>query len=140
MNNVKRKDRSNLVGVIINTLMGVILWLITAGVISWLISSNHLNESLAVAVAPVVQGVIVYTITMLTYFGMREGRSVALLLTPGIYLVLQIATALLFWDTNLTGVFRGGIAGMCGVVLAVITYKSTGNKSRRNKAIRNRSR
>lgn len=140
MNKTKRKTQANFVPISINALIGIVLWLITAGIMSWLISSDRLKEPSAIIIAPLVQGVIAYVITTLTYFGVREGEVIVPLLTPCIYLVGQIIVALLFWRANLTGVIRGGVAIACGVILAFITYKLNGGRGRRKKAFIRRSR
>ena len=130
-----KQNQSNLISLVINTAIGVVLWMLTAAVMSWLISADKLAESFAMIIAPVAQGVIAYLITMISFFAAREKNLLAAL-TPFVYFITQFIVTLLLWGLDLRGIFRGGMAVLCGAALALLTHKMKSGTKKSQKHLR----
>lgn len=122
MKSMKQRD-NGFIPVLINTSIGVILWLMTAAIISWFISTDKLNEPIALKIAPLVQGAIVYIIATISYSigGVKKMSTPAI--TALAFLAAQLIITLLFWGINGYGLLRGGVVVVVGVVLSLLTNK-----------------
>lgn len=123
MRKVKYSNHTNTVLILVNTLIGIALWILIAAIMSWLILSEKIGEPAAIFIGPLAQGCIAYVITSISLFGGRGGKATALLLAPFGYLILQFVVSLLFWEPNLNGIIRGALAVICGAALSFLTYK-----------------
>lgn len=132
MSKLKRNNRMNTVFVLINVLLGVVLWALIAAVISWLVLSDRLSESSSNIVAPLMQGLIVYIVAIISFLGWRGEKAITRLIAPITYLAVQIIVSLLFWETSFNEMIRGSITFSFGVALSFLTYKLK-NKYRKNK-------
>jgi len=136
MNKLQQRNNTNLISIIVITLMGIVLWIVAASLVSWLVLSDHLSEPTAAVAAVLVQGVIAYVIAIISYLTQSGKGFLKPMIAPLAYLIVQIIVTMLFWEATIYGMLKAAVSAICGAFLALLTYGFGKNKKKNRSGLR----
>ncbi len=132
-NTRSRADGSLLVSCVVGVGTAVLLSLVTGVGIALLVSAEKLNIGSIPFATILIQFLSAMIGSLLAGRIMTGNRQLACVLTAGVYFLLLLGCALLFWDGITSGILVGTIACGLGCLMAVILCRKRNTRNTRTR-------